>query len=198
MTISCAEFRRRLDPALTMREVGRLRQDGAVQADPTAPEPDAATLGHLDICPDCLGWLDREIAAPPAGLQPAFWEALPVSVDARMPVPPAPGTTLFHRLSLLLTGVAAAFALYLITVRGIPQPARPISSPVAETLSFLLPEERPGTPYSFLEPEQELSFVTSSDVDDSQSWTFLDQDASFSFIEDENDKEELWEDHSRG
>ncbi|HOY65948.1 MAG TPA: hypothetical protein PLP29_03615 [Candidatus Ozemobacteraceae bacterium] len=189
MTITCAVFRQRLEPT----EVGRRRPDGAVQ-----PEPDAATLEHLATCPDCLGWLDREIATPPSGLRPAFWEALPTGVDVRMPTPTAPGSTLFHRLSLLLTGVAAAFALYLLTVRGIPQPARPIPTPAVETLSFLLPEEKPGAPFSFLEPAQEYSFVTRTETDDSHSWTFLDQDSSFSFIEDENDKEELWEDHSRG
>ncbi|MFC1744752.1 hypothetical protein ACFL35_12235 [Candidatus Riflebacteria bacterium] len=147
-------------------------------------EPDFEILSsHLDSCNICNRWLNDTLHKTPQALKKPQLEELPFSYPEHIFPGPIPWLrNLFKPLSISL-----AFAVCLVLFFWFPA-----STPMTE-VNF-------SNDYSFLENEKNLkqvSFmqpitkpVTRRTFSDSYSWSFLEKENSYSFLNEEGRKYE--------
>ena len=179
MNRDCAEFRRRLESPAT--------------------GPDDEAWHHLEVCPRCAAFLDRDLEKTPDGLDRPAWECLPssLSFNTLQNTITRSDSDFWQYVLAGLSGFAFAAAVFLIVIRSAPMPVLPNTAPVVEQYSFLEPAPEALPEYTFVEEMQEFSsVVTNATEPDSHNWSFIEPSPNFSFLE--NDKEALWEDLTNG
>ncbi len=157
---------------------------------------DSELEAHIESCPACCAWLNKEIEAPPQGLTPAEWQAATARCfpEIKELVAKEEPETFW---SFYLTGLkyGAVFGLSIVTgfallsLREEPLPKYDLNH--RETMSFVDREET--TLRSFV--EKDIFSVTFVADDDSELVSFVEKVEMIDFIE-ESKEEESWEEQS--
>ncbi len=174
-----------------------------------AEESDLKALEkHIDSCPECAAWVEKELATPPMGMSKADWvNATSRCMPTTLPMPekdetakeaitdPEPISTGFF--SGLKYGLV--FGLSIITGLAIIQLAQFDPSKVAEKggrmeIASFIEDETTKLPTFF---EKDFSDVTFFDYRESKLMSFVENEQIPSFIE-ENQEEEQWIENDSG
>ena len=169
-----------------------------------AIEPDESAIEHLDQCPMCRKWFDKQIQQPLHGFSPSsaepspeVWKRIVLPLESRESQPDSFWERLYAGFSL----GAMVIGILLLTMSGPHSGPVTLQQPVRTTvLSFLTgsnslelkcfgPSDLSAVA-GFMPPEQEVPFLSESevplfDVRSGEEWTFLDADESYTFIEEE-------------
>jgi|GEM_PF-4774586 len=137
---------------------------------------------HLNDCAACRRWLDEQNRTTPEGLGTVVVDLLDPALGKKV-IPDSTGyfTEFIKRLVAALTILGAAVGIWLAAS------TTPRGREISVDYSFI--EEENFSQVNFIEPLQNL--VTSTAIDESKEWSFLESEKEnqFSFL-DEEEKEE--------
>ena len=142
---------------------------------------------HLDQCAACNEWLETGIKHPPLGLSEPILEQPSADLAKRiLPQGPSWLDRMIQRILAALAIGAVAVCLWVALPRTAINPSKPVQQVNHVDFSFL-PEIPSFQEINFLEPFTKV--VTDEQVEPSQSWSFLENENSLNFLEDEQEEE---------
>lgn len=150
---------------------------------------------HLESCPACDAWLQKELATPPEGLTPAQWhDATARCFPEQVPATKAPEAEPETFWTFFFNGLkyGMIFGLSIVTgfaiLEHLQGPEKILPKPQEVTLvSFIEPSDT-TLPDFFETPEFDVTFYENSD---SKIVSFLPKVQMQSFYE-TNEEEETW------
>lgn len=139
---------------------------------------------HAQNCPECMAWMEEQLKSPPENLCPPQWEAPDSGLFEKIELSEKASETHENWAEVFVSGlkwgmsigIALTVFIAIITARDAV-----IESPGSLADSAMA--------ISFVEPSSDCVFFDIRSTT-TESWSFLEKDASITFLE--RNEEELW------